>query len=73
MYAEKASTRLIVVKPRKAINADAAAEFLDISKSSLYRYAGAGVIPGRKIGTEWRFSRLALETWLNPKVKEEND
>ncbi|KGL45023.1 hypothetical protein EP56_05540 [Listeriaceae bacterium FSL A5-0209] len=73
MYAEKASTRVIVIKPRKAINADEAAKFLGISKNSLYRYANTGIIPGRKIGTEWRFSRLALENWLNPKVKEGND
>ncbi|SQC57449.1 helix-turn-helix domain-containing protein [Listeria newyorkensis] len=73
MYAVKATKRVIVIRPRKALRAEEAAEFLDIGMSSLYRYARAGIIPGRKIGTDWRFSKLALEKWLDAQVKEEND
>ncbi|PNP95102.1 hypothetical protein BMT55_00075 [Listeria newyorkensis] len=64
---------MIVLRPRKALKADEAAKFLDIGMSSLYRYARAGIIPGRKIGSDWRFSKLALEKWLDAQVKEEND
>ncbi|MEW5988781.1 MAG: helix-turn-helix domain-containing protein [Chloroflexota bacterium] len=40
------------------------AEFLKMGRATVYRWAKAGVIPGRKIGGAWRFSRPALEAWL---------
>ena len=41
-----------------------AAEYLQISQSTLYKEAQKGKIPCQKIGRRWRFSRLALEKWL---------
>lgn len=73
MHASYSKHRVIIVKPRKAMRAEEAAEFLDIGMSTLYRYARNEIIPGRKIGSDWRFSRLALEKWLNPEVKEESE
>lgn len=58
-------TKLIVVRPTQALNAVEACEFLQITKPTLYKYARIGVIPGRKIGSEWRFSKAALEKWLS--------
>lgn len=58
-------TKVIVVKPMQAMNAEEACEFLQITKPTLYKYARIGVIPGRKIGSEWRFSKAALEKWLS--------
>lgn len=58
-------TKVIVVKPTQAMNAEEASDFLQITKPTLYKYARIGVIPGRKIGTEWRFSKAALEKWLS--------
>ena len=42
-----------------------AAKTLQISQMTVYRLAQRGDLPGRKIGRSWRFSRSALENWLN--------
>ena len=41
-----------------------AAQYLQISQSTLYKEAQKGKIPCQKIGRRWRFSRLAIEKWL---------
>ena len=46
------------------LTAREAADYLQISPSMLLREARAGVIPGKKIGRQWRFSRPALLGWL---------
>lgn len=58
------STKVIVVKPKKSMNAAEASEYLQISLPHLYKHARLGEIPGRKIGQNWRFSKQALEKWL---------
>lgn len=40
------------------------AEFLRVPEATVRRYATRFAIPGRQLGKEWRFSRLALEDWL---------
>jgi len=40
------------------------AEFLRLPIDTVRLYATRLVIPGRQIGDEWRFSRKALEQWL---------
>src|SRR5688572_17308534 len=40
------------------------AEFLRVSEATVRHYATRFAIPGRQLGKEWRFSRLALEDWL---------
>jgi excisionase family DNA binding protein len=45
------------------------ASYLKISKSTLYKLAQAGGLPGVKVGRHWRFHREAVDVWLmrNPK------
>jgi excisionase family DNA binding protein len=43
---------------------DEAAQYLRISKSSLYKLAQERKIPCQKVGRHWRFSRIALGAWL---------
>jgi excisionase family DNA binding protein len=43
----------------------AAADFLQISPEVLRRHARNGVIPARKEGRSWGFSRKELEAWLH--------
>jgi excisionase family DNA binding protein len=43
---------------------DEAAQYLRISKSSLYKLAQEGKIPCQKVGRHWRFSIQALSSWL---------
>ncbi len=43
---------------------DELAEYLKISKSSLYKLAQAGKVPGQKVGRHWRFHKDAIDQWL---------
>jgi excisionase family DNA binding protein len=40
------------------------AEYLKISKSTLYKLAQEGAVPGQKVGRHWRFHREAIDEWL---------
>ena len=50
---------------KDVLDIQGASEFLDISDRTLRKLLREGVIPGRKIGREWRFSRQALIEWLS--------
>jgi len=41
-----------------------AAQYLRISRSSLYKVAQEGRIPCQKVGRHWRFRKQALDRWL---------
>ena len=41
-----------------------AAQYLQISQSTLYKEAQKGKIPCQKIGRRWRFHREALAKWM---------
>jgi excisionase family DNA binding protein len=45
------------------------AAYLKISKSTLYKLAQEGSLPGVKVGRHWRFHKDAVDAWLmrNPK------
>jgi excisionase family DNA binding protein len=43
---------------------DELAEYLKIPKSTLYKLTQEGKIPGQKIGRHWRFSKDAIDKWL---------
>ena len=38
--------------------------YLKISKSTLYKLAQDGKLPGQKVGRHWRFHREAIDAWL---------
>lgn len=40
------------------------AEYLKIPKSTLYKLAQEGKLPGQKVGRRWRFLREAVDRWL---------
>jgi len=40
------------------------AECLRIPRSTVYKLAREGRIPGQKIGRQWRFRRAVVEQWL---------
>jgi excisionase family DNA binding protein len=50
------------------------AEYLKISKSTLYKLAQEGALPGQKVGRHWRFHREAVDQWLRnePSTKSRN-
>lgn len=39
--------------------------YLNISKSTVYKLAQEGKIPGQKVGKQWRFLRSAVDKWLS--------
>lgn len=50
--------------PPEVMNAEQAAQFLQIDEKIVIELAEAGKLPGRKLGHAWRFSRAALVAWL---------
>ena len=46
------------------------AEYLRIPRSTAYKLAQEGKIPGQKVGRHWRFHRLVLDNWLARPVGE---
>ena len=50
--------------PPEVLNAEQAGQFLQIDEKVVIELAEAGKLPGRKLGTAWRFSRAALVAWL---------
>jgi excisionase family DNA binding protein len=40
------------------------AVYLKISKSTLYKLAQKGEVPGQKVGKHWRFRRDIIDQWL---------
>lgn len=51
---------------------DDLAEYLKISKSTLYKLAQAGKLPGQKIGRHWRFHKDAVDQWLKERKSSNN-
>lgn len=43
---------------------DELSAYLKIAKSTLYKLAQEGKLPGQKIGRHWRFHREAIDGWL---------
>ncbi|HVY40572.1 MAG TPA: helix-turn-helix domain-containing protein [Polyangia bacterium] len=52
-------------EPPEIMDAAQAGDFLQIEESAVIELAEARKIPGRKLGSAWRFSRAALVTWLS--------
>jgi excisionase family DNA binding protein len=44
---------------------DDVAEYLRLSRSSVYKMVGAGELPGHKVGKHWRFRKSTIDAWLD--------
>jgi excisionase family DNA binding protein len=55
--------------PPEVMNAEQAAQFLQVEEGLVNELAEAGKLPGRKLGRAWRFSRAALVAWLSTPEK----
>lgn len=47
------------------LNLSEAAEYLRLSEDELKRLVNESDLPGREIGSEWRFFKTALQNWLS--------
>jgi excisionase family DNA binding protein len=57
---------------------DELAGYLKVPKSTVYKLAQEGRIPGQKVGRHWRFRRDAIDRWLeqgsiDPATKSKGD
>ena len=50
--------------PNPVLNLHEAAAFLRVTEAAVLDMVQQQGLPGRCIGSEWRFSRAALEVWL---------
>lgn len=53
----------------EVMNAEQAGQLLQLDDKIVIELAEAGQLPGRKLGTVWRFSRAALVAWLSTPEK----
>jgi excisionase family DNA binding protein len=44
------------------------AQYLKLSKSTLYKLAQEGKVPGQKVGRHWRFHKVVIDRWLGDKT-----
>jgi len=42
--------------------------YLQVAKSTLYKLAQEGKLPGQKVGRHWRFRKEAVDRWLEVKA-----
>lgn len=43
--------------------------YLKISKSTLYKLAQEGKLPGQKVGRHWRFHKAVVDCWLGDRAE----
>jgi len=48
----------------KVLTIEELAAYLKISKSTLYKLAQNGEVPGQKVGKHWRFRRDIINQWM---------
>jgi len=48
----------------KWLTLDQVADYLQMSKSSIYKIVQKGRIPAYKVGRQWRFKREEVDTWV---------
>jgi excisionase family DNA binding protein len=51
--------------PPDVMTIDDLATYLQVSKSSLYKLAQDGKVPGQKVGKHWRFRKDTIDNWLD--------
>jgi nitrogen PTS system EIIA component len=44
------------------------ASYLKVSEATLYKLIKSGEVPAFRIATEWRFTKEAIENWIDSKT-----
>ena len=55
--------------PGDVLTIDELADYLRISRSTLYKLAQEGRVPCQKVGRHWRFRKQAIDRWLEHGVQ----
>jgi excisionase family DNA binding protein len=48
----------------EVLTIDELSAYLKVAKSTLYKLAQEGKLPGQKVGKHWRFRKVAVDRWL---------
>ena len=51
------------------LTVDELAAYLKVPKSTVYKMAQQGKLPGQKVGRHWRFQRQAIDQWISRSSK----
>jgi excisionase family DNA binding protein len=54
----------VAEQPDDVLTIDELAAYLKIAKSTLYKLAQEGRLPGQKVGKHWRFRKVSIDRWL---------
>ena len=49
--------------PTKVLTVNELAEYLRVHRSTIYRLLKKGLLPGFKIGSDWRFNVEVIDQW----------
>ena len=52
------------MEPDQVLTVREVSHYLRLARSTVYRLAQNGRLPGRKVGGTWRFPRRGLDEWL---------
>ncbi len=52
------------MEPDQVLTVREVSLYLRLARSTVYRLAQNGRLPGRKVGGAWRFPRRSLDEWL---------
>ena len=55
--------------PPQVMTIDDLAAYLQVAKSTPYKLAREGKVPGQKVGKHWRFSKEAVDRWLQTRAE----
>ena len=54
-----------MVRNREIMTIKELSEYLKIAKSTLYKLAQEGRLPGQKVGRHWRFHKETIDRWIS--------
>jgi excisionase family DNA binding protein len=57
---------------RKNLSIAGVAQYFCVAPSTVYRLAQRGLLPGFKVGGQWRFSQRILEDWIADQIAGKN-
>lgn len=52
-------------RPKKVLGIKGLSKYINVPKSTLYKLAREGKLPGQKVGKHWRFRQETINKWLD--------
>ncbi len=62
----------MATQPDEIMSIEQLADYLKVSRSTLYKLAQEGRLPGQKVGKRWRFHKKAIDDWLSQQPQDGN-